>query len=301
MTDQNISKTALTPVQAVGKLFERNQKRILAAVPRSVGSDPTRLLSIAYNTIVYNEKLVKCSHESLLGGVMEALKMGITIGGPMQESWLVPFNNRKQVNGQWTTVLEATLIVGYQGLRNIIDRGRAVLDLHPRAVGHKDEFSYCFGTNPGIRHIPAGPAPLKESELAAVYAVARLRGGGLQMEVLMKAEVDQHRARSRAKDSGPWANEQDYVPMALKTAMRKLAKYVPKSSEILARALELDEKADRGEPQDFSLPEGAEFFDVTPAALGPGSSDALDGLTDALKGKRPEPVPVDRQTDQEGR
>ena len=295
MADQNITKTALTPVQAVGKLFERNQKRILTAVPRSVGSDPARLLSIAYNSIIYNEKLVKCSHESLLGGVMEALKMGITIGGPMQEAWLVPFNNRKQINGQWTTVLEATMIVGYQGYRNIIDRGRAVLDLHPRAVGHKDEFSYEFGTNPRIIHRPAGAAPLREAELRAAYAVARLRGGGLQLEVLEKPEIDQHRARSRAKDNGPWANEQDYVPMALKTAIRKLAKYVPKSSEILARALELDEKADRGEPQDFALPEGAEFFDVAPAALGPGSSDALDSLADALKGKRPEPVPVDKQ------
>lgn len=277
----------------MGKLFEVNKKRILAGVPRSVGSDPTRLLSIAYNSIIYNEKLVKCTHDSLLGGVMEALKMGITIGGPMQESWLIPFSNRKQVNGQWVAVMEATLVVGYQGMRNIMDRGNGVLDLHPRAVGHKDEFRYCFGDEPRIHHVPAGPAPLKEDELRAVYAVARLRGGGKQMEVLEKSEVDAHRARSRAAASGPWVT--DYVPMALKTAIRKLAKYVPKSSEILSRALELDEKADRGEPQDFELPEGAETFDVQAQALGPAHSDALDALDGALKGKRPEPVPVDRQ------
>lgn len=288
----------------MGKLFQANQKRILSAVPRSIGSDPSRLLSIAYNSILYgDEKLVKCTHASLLGGVMEALKMGITIGGPMQESWLIPFGNRKSVDGQWTTVLEATLIVGYQGYRNIIDRGRAVLDLHPRAVHLRDQkpefFDYGFGTQPFIKHRPQGPAPLKEDELYAVYAVARLRGGGLQMEVMLKAEVDQHRARSRAKDNGPWANKQDYVPMALKTSLRKIAKYVPKSSEILARALELDEKADMGEPQNFELPEGAETFDVQ--AIGPGHSDALDALDGALRGdKAKEPVPASRQPGQEG-
>lgn len=287
----------------MGKLFQANQKRILSAVPRSIGSDPSRLLSIAYNSIIYDEKLVRCTHASLLGGVMEALKMGITIGGPMQESWLIPFNNRKKVNGEWITVLEATMIVGYQGYRNIIDRGRAVLDLHPRAVHVRDQkpecFDYGFGTQPFIKHRPQGAAPLNEDELFAVYAIARLRGGGLQMEVMLKPEVDQHRARSRAKDNGPWANKQDYVPMALKTSLRKIAKYVPKSSEILARALELDEKADMGEPQNFELPEGAETFDVLPA-IGPGHSDALDTLGDALRGKTKEPVPVDRQPGQEG-
>lgn len=304
--DRNITtnpKTALTPVQAVGKLFEKNQKRILSAVPRSIGSDPTRLLSIAYNTIVYDPKLVQCTHASLLGGVMEALKMGITIGGPMQESWLIPFNNSKKDGDRWIKVLEATMIVGYQGYRNIIDRGRAVLDLHPRAVHIRDakppHFDYQFGTNPQIIHRPQAGGPLTEDELYAVYAVARLRGGGLQMEVMLKDEIDKHRARSRAKDTGPWSNKQDYVPMALKTSLRKLSKYVPKSSEILARALDLDERADMGEPQNFELPEGAELFDPQPA-IGPGTSDALDSLSDALRGKQPERATVDRQPGQEG-
>lgn len=300
MADEQMRKPSEALV-AVGQLFKVNKTRILSGVPRTIGGDPSRLLAIAYNSIVYGDpKLMLCTHASLLGGVMEALKMGITIGGPMQESWLVPFRNklkgRKDSKGNWLPdeyALEATMIVGYMGLRNIIDRGRAVLDLHPRAVGHKDDFDYGFGTQPFIRHKPNGPAPLRESELRYAYAIARLRGGGVQMEVLDKMEVDQHRARSRAAKSGPWANEQDYIPMALKTAMRKLAKYVPKSSEILARALDLDEKADLGVPQDFELPEGAVLFDEQAGALGPGSSDVLDDLNNQLRQR--DAVPVDRQ------
>lgn len=274
----------------VQQLFARNRDRILKGVPRSIGSDPSRLLSIAYNAVIYDEKLVQCTHVSLLGGVMEALKMGITIGGPMQESWLVPFNQKISKRGEpdkWALV--ATLIIGYQGYRNIIDRGRATLDMHPRLVHVNDlpdHFDFQFGTQPFIRHKPLHAAPLVEAEVYAAYAVAHLRGGGLQMEVMLKAEIDKHRARSRAKDSGPWANANDYPGMALKTPMRKLAKNLPKSSEILARALDLDERADTGQPQDFELPAGYEVFDE--GLVGPGTSARLEALAGAMKADRGE-------------
>jgi recombination protein RecT len=205
------------------------------------------LIRIAYNSIASDEKLLQCTHASILGGMMEALKLGLTLGGPMQEAWLIPFNNNKK------GTIEATFIVGYQGYRNIIDRAKSTIDLHPRAVYHNDEFDFGFGTRPFITHAPAWKRGQQAGQLIAVYAVAHLRGGGLQMEVMPKSEVDEHRKRSRAANSGPWVT--DYDAMALKTVLRKIAKYLPKSSDLLARALDLDDKADRGEDQDFELPD----------------------------------------------
>lgn len=227
----------------IKSIFKVNHDRMVRMAPRTTG-DPNRLLTVAFNSIVYNSDLVQCTPASLFGGVLEALKLGLTIGGPMQESWLVPFRNKG--------VQEATLIIGYQGYRTLIDRAKSVMDLHPRAVYANDEFDFQFGTHPKVHHIPywrvGKPAP---GELIAVYAVAHLRGGGVQIEVMPKAEVDQHRAKSRAKDSGPWVNF--YDAMALKTVVRKIAKYLPKSSELMARALQLDEQADLGIPQEFEV------------------------------------------------
>lgn len=260
-------------------VFSTNNKRMQMLVPRNAG-DPGRLISIAFTTIAYDSKLVLCTPESLFGGVLETLKLGLTIGGPAQESWLVPFKNGKTGN------LEATLIVGYQGYRNLIDRSKAVVDLHPRAVYENDEFDFEFGSNPRVKHVPhwrvGKPQP---GEFIAAYAVARLRGGGVQLEVMPKAEIDAHRARSRAGRDGPWVT--DYVPMALKTTIRKISKYLPKASFEMARALDLDERADLGVSQNFDLAD----IDLTPMQAGEepkqvgASSPGLKQLTEKLGGK----------------
>lgn len=275
----------------VEKLFKVNLDAIKKSSPRFVG-DPARLIRIAYNTIVYNEDLMKCTQASLMGGVMEALKLGLTLGGPMQEAWLIPFNNSKK------GCKEATFIVGYQGYRNIIDRGRSVLDLHPRAVYSGDSFDVKFTERgPILMHHPYYMLPgEKKGALTFVYAVARLRGGGVQTEVLTRADVDAHRNRSRAKDSGPWVS--DYDAMALKTVIRVIAKYLPKSSELLARALDLDDRADRGVDQDFDV-SGITVFDDSDKAKAPAAG-ALDKLKDQLAGgPTPEELKKDAAIDAE--
>jgi recombination protein RecT len=254
----------------IRRLFAVNQQRMVRASPK--GFDPNRLLAIAFNAIVYNTDLLDCTRESLIGGAFEALKLGLTLGGPMQEAWLIPFKNRKKDGNEWITVKEATFIVGYMGYRVLVDRARSTLDMQPRAVhngivagaldgktkrpgsfspGTPDEFDYFFGDTPRILHKPKNPSPEWKEQLRAVYIVANLRGGGKQLEVLEVEEVEQHRNRSRAKDNGPWVT--DYVPMGLKTAVRKIAKYLPKCSLELSRAMDLDNRADAGEPQQFDL------------------------------------------------
>ena len=243
----------------IQQLFTVNMPALVKSAPRTVG-DPNRLIRVAFNSIAYNPDLLLCTHSSLLAGVMEAVKLGLTIGGPMQESFLLPFKNHG--------TLEANLVVGYQGYRNLVDRSKAVMDLHPRAVYANDSFDVELGSHPRVSHKPYWVVGANEpGPLVAVYAVAHLRGGGTQMEVMPKAEVDAHRAMSRAGNTGPWVNH--YDAMALKTVIRKIVKYLPKQSEVmeaLSRAMQLDDRADRGEPQyvDTDL-SGMQVFDQLPA------------------------------------
>ena len=247
----------------VKKLFADNTDRMLKLAPRH-GTDPNRLLSIAFTSIAYDSKLVACTPQSIIGGVFESLKLGLMLGGPSQEAWLIPFGS------------EATLVIGFQGYRNILDRGRGVIDVHPRTVYAGDDFDVSFGTpRDRITHRPYWLTGRAKGSLVAVYAMANLRGGGQQIEVMPKAEVDAHRDRSRAKNSGPWVN--DYDAMALKTVIRKIAKYLPKSNELLSRALDLDDRADRGVPQDF------EIAGFTVPQEGP-KKPALDALTENVVG-----------------
>jgi len=107
--------------------------------------------------------------------------------------------------------------------------------------------------------------------------VAHLRGGGRQLVAMPRADIDKHRARSRAANDGPWVT--DYDAMALKTVVRVLAKYLPKQSEVmvqLAHALELDAKADAGESQLDIEAQALQVFDEEPSA---------GGKLDSLKAK----------------
>lgn len=291
MAEGTVTKlyTAQDEGKLVQRLFTANLDSLRKSAPKA-GGDPGRLVRIAYNSIVYDDKLRRCTQASLIGGVMEALKLGLTLGGPMQEAWLIPFNNKG--------VLTATLIVGYQGYRNIIDRGRSVLTMYPRAVHVNDHFSYRLGDDPRIFHDPPFTLVTKEAELLAVYCVASLRGNVKEREVMEKPEVDAHRARSRAKDSGPWVT--DYPAMALKTVVRKMAKYLPKSSELLARALDLDERADRGVDQDFDLKDITVFDESVPKPLAEGQTGgALEQLKANIKGEAAT-VPAELRPDPAG-
>lgn len=267
--------------KTIAKLFEVNQRRLLAMAPRTT-ADPTRIFQVCFQHIAYDPNLLECTQQSLIGGVFEAMKLGITLGGPMQEGWLIPFKEHGTP--------KATLIVGYQGYRNIIDRGKAVLDMHPRAVHLKDEFDYYYGLNPNIIHRPKFPV-LTEADLRAVYIVANLRGGGKQFEVLEKAEVDAHRAKSRTGTTGPWKSF--YVAMALKTAVRKIAKYLPKSNELLARALQLDEEADLGQPQIFEVPKEVEFLPEGEPTTTTGSKLTAFKQAIGAASPTPEDIPTD--------
>jgi recombinational DNA repair protein RecT len=104
-------------------------------------------------------------------------------------------------------------------------------------------------------------------ELRFVYAVAKLKDGGTQFDVMSKVEIDKIRARSKAGNFGPWKT--DYDEMAKKTVIRRLFKYLPVSVE-MQRAVGLDEHAALDVSQDNELAIGYE-----PAAqIGHDTSEA---------------------------
>jgi recombination protein RecT len=271
-------------------VFKQNMGALSKVVPRTMG-DPSRLLRIAYNNIAYDTALLECSSTpagmaSIFGGVMECLKLGLTIGGPMQEAWLIPFRDNKQGG-----VKIATVIIGYQGFRNILDRSKSVIDLHPVAVHQNDEFDFELGSRPFVKH---KPSLTDRGALIAVYAVAHLPRGGIQIEVMGKAEVDEHRAKSRNANGTLWVDF--YEAAALKTVVRKISKYLPKSSEILARALDLDERADRGADQTLDM-EGLVFDLSVPVG---GVKQVGGTKLDALKQQLGAGVPTKATPEGEG-
>lgn len=182
--------------------------------------------------------------------MIQCAQIGLEPGNALGHAYILPYDVRKKVGGQWQTVrTDAQLIIGYRGMIDLARRSGQILSLSAQAVYQGDEFDCVFGLEPTLKHIPDFDNADREKaeRLTFVYAVAKLKDGGTQFAVMSRTQIDAIRARSKAAENGPWVT--DFEAMALKTVIRRLFKYLPVSVEI-QRAVQLDEKADAGLSQD---------------------------------------------------
>jgi recombination protein RecT len=216
------------------------------ALPKHL--NPERMARIVLTEIRRVPKLAECGRDSLLGAVMTCSQLGLEPGNGLGHAYLLPFERRSKVGGQWQTVgIDCQLIIGYRGMIDLARRSGQIVSLSARAVCEGDRFSYRYGLDETIEHQPGDGV---RGNLTHVYAVAKLKDGGVQFEVMSRAEVEKVRAQSKAKDSGPWVSH--FEEMAKKTAIRRLFKYLPVSIE-MQRAVTLDEQADAGMQQEHNV------------------------------------------------
>jgi recombination protein RecT len=277
-TGTEIAKTTEKPKTIASLLSDPAIKsQIALALPKHVTAD--RLARIALTEVRKVPKLAKCDQTSFLGAIMQCAALGLEPGGALGHCYLIPFENRRENR------TEVQFIVGYRGMLDLARRSGQILSLEARAVYAKDHFEVELGLDSKIVHKPAwGEAD--RGKLTFVYAVAKLKDGGVQFEVMSAAEIEAIRDKSQgyvvakkyAKEgqlpNSPWATNFD--EMAKKTVIRRLFKYLPVSIEI-QRAVGMDEQADAGLPQDNPMVLEGQFDDVTPAASDSEQDASNDG------------------------
>lgn len=220
------------------------QSQIKAALPRHMTAE--RMARIATTEMRKVPKLGQCDPMSFLGAVIQCAQLGLEPGNALGHAYILPFDKREKVGGQWKTVrTEAQVIIGYRGMIDLARRSGQIISIDARAVYDGDKFECVLGLDPKIDHVPdwQNAARADASKLRFVYAVAKLKDGGLQFDVMSRAEIEAIRARSKSADNGPWVT--DFPAMALKTVVRRLFKFLPVSIEI-QQAVGLDEMAEHG-------------------------------------------------------
>lgn len=239
-----VVQAAKNPTTLLGMIRQPNfQKQMALAMPKSM--TPDRLTRIVMTECRKTPALLKCAPESFYGAVLQCAALGLEPGSALGHCYLLPFGNGKDKQGR----PNAQLIIGYRGMIDLARRSGQIVSLQAYCVHEQDTFNYKLGLDPDIEHIPASVAD--RGKVTHVYAVAKLKGGGVQFEVMSRAEIEKVRTSSKAGNSGPWSSH--WEEMAKKTVIRRLFKYLPVSIEAV-RAVEIDEKTDRGEAttdQDF--------------------------------------------------
>jgi recombination protein RecT len=209
-------------------LIDKLAPSMAAALPKHVRAD--RMARVALTALRRTPQLLQCSEASLLASIMTLAQLGLEPNTPLGHAYLIPYGN------------ECTPIIGYQGFIDIARRSGLVTSIYAHVVREGDTFKYTLGLRPTIDHVPSDLPDREDKPITHVYAVAHLRDGDPIFVVLSNAQVEARRKRGasgRGKKT-PW--DTDREAMTLKTAVRALWRWLPKSAE-MQRAQETDESS----------------------------------------------------------
>jgi recombination protein RecT len=214
---------------------------------------PDRMARLALTQFRTVPNLRDCDAASIMGCVMQAAQLGLE-PGVLGSCYLIPRKN------------QCTLLIGYQGLLDLIRRSGQVRSIACRVVYEADEFSVDYGAERVFVHRPN--LRRTDERILGFYCHAVLSSGEEQFEWMPLSEVDRIRRRSQSGNGGPWTT--DFAEMGKKTVLRRAAKYLPRSIE-LSTALVENDRAEFGD----SAPETVAHVEVVKAAPSPSSSARL--------------------------
>jgi len=236
MAQNEIAVQAENMKKLIGTI--QNMKPQLAQVlPPQISVD--KFIRTASGAIQNQPELLEADRKSLFMACQRAAQDGLIIDS--REAALVMFN--KKVGNVWTKQAQYMPMVA--GILKKARNSGEIKSINAYAVYENDDFEYSLGLTPDIRHVPNLDDP---GEFRLAYAVALLRDGGVQMQVMTKSQIEKVRKCSKSgndkedRPKGIWL--QWYDEMAIKTVLRKLCKYLPSSTDLDGVLAASDEQFD---------------------------------------------------------
>lgn len=187
------------------------KEQFKAALPAHLS--PERFARVAITAITRTPKLQQCTQSSFFKCLLDLSAIGLEPDG--RKAYLIPYSR------------ECTLVLGYQGLVELVRRSGEVVSIHADVVCANDTFAHNMGQVTDHTY----DISKERGEIVAAYAQVTLKSGAVQAEIMPRAEVDAIRDKSRAGKSGPWVS--NYGEMAKKTAFRRLTKWLTLSPEVM--------------------------------------------------------------------
>lgn len=276
--DKVKAQAAATKTTDISKLIQQSVKELGKALPSHMSAE--RLVRIALTTLRLNPDLYKCTPESFLGALFQSAQLGLEPNVEGQ-AYILPFNNRRKINNEWTTIKEAQFQIGFKGYAELFYRHEKSLSLDMQIVREKDDFDYAYGTEAFLRHKPADG---DRGEVKGYYAIAKLANGATLFHYMSKSDAMEHgkkfsktwiseeydyKLKKKVKlenphfaESSPWSTNPD--AMCMKTVLIRLMKLLPKSIEI-QRALAMDETIKTRVDKDmFAVPDATDWTQEAP-------------------------------------
>jgi len=275
----------------VKKFFDANKATLVSLLPKHM--DGERMMKIAFGALRTTPKLAQCTIESLFGAVIQCAQLGLEPNTPLGHAFLIPFDKKGKVNGEWKVIkTEVQIVFGYKGLIDLTRRSGQIVSIAAHAVHKNDKFEYEYGLDEKLIHKPAMG---ERGDVIAFYAVAKLVGGGHAFEVMSRQQIEEIRDQSQgyksAKDKADTVWGKNFVEMGRKTVLRRIFKYLPVSIE-LATAAALDGRADAGKVQGLDDVLTGEFTVLSEDAIGQSENEEVNTDTGEIMRETTQQAPA---------
>lgn len=209
-------------------LLEEYKGEIKKALPSHINAE--RMERMCLTSFRKNPKLKECDPISVMSSVIQACQLGLE-PDLLGRSFLVPYKGKCQ------------FVPGWRGLVHLA-HNTGKMTVWTGAVYDGDFFEYQLGDEPFCHHRPEA---VDTNNLLYVYAIGKVKGIEQKIiEVWNKAKVEKHRDRYNKVGKSHYSYE-NFEMYARKVVLLQVIKYLPTSSDKMARAIELNDSAEIGE------------------------------------------------------
>jgi recombination protein RecT len=222
MTDVATLPKGKPPLVVFRDRLEQRKAEIKNSLPSDVSADA--FIRAATTSAQLNPEILACTWQSLWNACIRAARAGLVPDG--EEGAIVPFKSQ----AQWIPMV--------QGILRRFRRSGQFRWITADVVREGEVFEHWI-THEGehFRHVPGDNF---QAPIIKAYAIASTKDGATFVTVMTLAEINKHRAFSRAqRDDSPWNTW--FESMAIKTAIHKLGKMLPSARDLL--------------PEDDSIPQ----------------------------------------------
>jgi len=205
-------------MSTVAETLRKLLPRLRAVAP--AGAPVDEIIENVIYAVSTDPDLEKCSTQSIVDAVFEAVSLGLDPSGLGRDGVLIP---RQTKHG----VFRAVFVPDYRALLRLMTQNGRVSHVETRIVRKHDKFSLNFGDPTGriITHSPVISG--EDGDPIGAYAIAWFHDSERPLvEWMTKEEIDANAGRGgsyRAQNS-PW--DTDWAAMARKTVLKRLAKYL---------------------------------------------------------------------------
>jgi recombination protein RecT len=201
--------------------FEGRRAEIAGSLPAHIPYE--RFARVIMNAVAQNPDLLAADRGSLLTAAAKAATDGLLCDG--REAALVIFN--KKIGNEWAKSVQYMPMVA--GILKKVRNSGELSTIVAKVVYAGDKFRNWIDDSG--EHIEYEASDDQDREIVRrVFAMAKLKDGSIEVEVLTPADIEKIRNASRSKDKGPWVDWWDQ--MAIKSAIRRLSKRLPLNTDL---------------------------------------------------------------------